>query len=185
MKAAQSLTRCLKSATMPPHWLSVMFRALTVVPSTLKRRYLTKRGEELVQDRGPGQTPVGGKKHCNSPLHVWRRCPPAVRERHCERQQGLKVVDTSSGREVTSPVHEHADLHGVVQFRDFNQDSGNRPCHHESVFTPNTSRIGPSKRWCYARRYTLVSSGRNLANQPSAKRCAITTCHSGLLDRLT
>lgn len=37
-----SLTRCLKSATMPLLWLSTMFKALVSVPRTLKRRYLQK-----------------------------------------------------------------------------------------------------------------------------------------------
>lgn len=73
-----------------------MFRALTVVPSTLNRRYLNKSGEQPVEDGGPGEI-LEGENHCDSPLRVRRR-PPEARERQREQQQALEVGDTS-GRE--------------------------------------------------------------------------------------
>lgn len=46
------LTRCLKSATIPPLWHSVIFKALDVVPRTLKRRYLLTPGKNKISSKG-------------------------------------------------------------------------------------------------------------------------------------
>lgn len=123
---------------MPPHWLSVMFKALTVVPRTLNRRYLTKtkktnlhwkiKGEDSFfrkwfwhfngqawkrssfLRRGEEKFPEW-EKHRNSPFHLGRAPIFKEKNRAWANSGDLCLYCKTSGEQSYSSTKEEKSSH--------------------------------------------------------------------------